>query len=245
MRLLLHTIALEPARWTPQRTSRTLTELLPHIAAANFRELEIFEPHLGAATISTEIRDAFARFNFTPEILSSYIDLNAARTGDADFISAATTIRARMEFYGFRKLRVFPGPGMNPSDETGISVFMRRMECLNKALPETEILLETHDGSLADDPGVITGIVRTLGMPRVGLLYQPTIFEPEAALSQFETEKEFIRHLHLQNRNADLTFARLKDGVVPWERIIMYEVQCSNPRGCAQHVRQEKRGQGA
>ena len=59
-----------------------------------------------------------------------------------------------------------------------------------------------------------------LGLPNVGLLYQPTIFKADAALSQFRLQKDLIRHLHLQNRNPDLTFATMLDGVIPWDRII-------------------------
>jgi sugar phosphate isomerase/epimerase len=220
MRLLLHTIALEPARWTPQRTSRPLVDLLPHIAAANFRDLEIYEPHLGATAVSTEIRDAFGEFNLTPEILSSYLNLNPSVTRDSDVAAGVDQIRARIDFYGFRKLRLFPGPGMSPSDEDGISLFVPRLERLINALPDTEILLETHDGSLADDPAVITRIVREFDSPRVGLLYQPTFFEPQAALRQLEIQKSFIRHLHLQNRKPNLDFAPLNEGVIPWDCIL-------------------------
>jgi sugar phosphate isomerase/epimerase len=54
----------------------------------------------------------------------------------------------------------------------------------------------------------------------VGLLYQPTVFERESALAQLQIQKPFIRHLHLQNRNPDLSFATLRDGVIPWPEIL-------------------------
>jgi len=219
MRLLLHTIALEPARWTPQRTSRTLTDILASIAASKFQILEIYEPHLTAATVSAEIKDAFAKYNLTPEILSSYLNVNPMVTSDSALDAGLEVIRARIAYYGFRKIRLFPGPGMKPSDSAGRDVFVQRLKRIVSFLPETEILLETHDGSLADDPATITQIVADLASPRVGLLYQPTMFDAEGSLRQFEMEKPFIRHLHLQNRNPDLSFALMGDGVIPWERI--------------------------
>ncbi len=129
-------------------------------------------------------------------------------------------MRQRIDYYGFRSVRIFPGPGMNPSDRQGIAVFIGRLERLVASLPGTQILLETHDGSLADDPETITDIVRELHAPSVGLLYQPTFFEPDRALRQFDLQQPFIRHVHLQNRHPDLSFALLREGVIPWHRIL-------------------------
>jgi sugar phosphate isomerase/epimerase len=130
------------------------------------------------------------------------------------------TIRTRVDFYGFRKVRIFPGSGMNPADKPAIAQFMKRLERLVASLPETQILLETHDGSLADDPEVIAGIARDLNAPNVGLLYQSTFFEADAALRQFEIQRPYIRHLHLQNRDLEKRFVPLRDGIVPWQKII-------------------------
>lgn len=220
MRLLLHTIALEPARWTPRRRSQSLTHILPAIAAAGFHNLEIYEPHLTEATVSGEIKDAFKTWGLAPEILSSYLNLNPAVTTDSTLDAALEVVQARIAYYGFRKLRLFPGLEIKPSDHYGITIFVQRLRRIASFLPETEILLETHDGSLADDPATITRIVEEIASSRVGLLYQPTKFEAEASLRQFKIEKRFIRHLHLQNRYPDLSFAPLKDGVVPWGSII-------------------------
>lgn len=220
MRILLHTIALEPARWTPQRVSRLLPDLLPHVAKAGFRDLEIYEPHLTAEPVSAGIKDALAKHDLVPEILSSYLNLDPAVTHDGTLDAALEQLRIRIEYYGFRKLRLFPGSGMKPSDQPGIEIFIERVRQTASRLPDTEILLETHDGSLADDPATITRIVNDLASPQVGLLYQPTFFEQEAALNQFEIERPFIRHVHLQNRAPDLGFALLREGVIPWQRIL-------------------------
>ncbi len=220
MDLFFHTIALEPARWTPQRTSRDLAGILPPVASAGFHRIEVFEPHLTDTTVSPEIRDAFRSLDLSPEILSSYLNLNPAETTTAQVDAKVEVIRERIDFYGFRRVRVFPGPGMKPNDRPAIAAFIGRLERLVASLPGTEILLETHDGSLADDPETITEIVRELKAPSVGLLYQPTFFEPERALRQFAIQQPFIRHIHLQNRHPDLSFALLREGVIPWERII-------------------------
>lgn len=216
----LHTIALEPARWTPQRTSRALVSILPSIAAAGFHRIEVFEPHLTDATSSPEIRDAFRSLDLSPEILSSYVNLNPAKTSSAALDATVEVIRERIAYYGFRRVRIFPGSGMNPADKPATAVFVQRLERLVASLKGTEILLETHDGSLADDPETITRIVRDLHAPSVGLLYQPTFFDTERALRQLDLQLPFIRHVHLQNRRPDRSITLLRDGVIPWDRII-------------------------
>lgn len=219
MNLLLHTIALEPARWTPARVSRPLTELLPDIAAAGFRALEVFEPHLGKETVSPAIRDCFASLGIAPVILSSYLDLNPARTSDALLQKLESILAERITYYGFKKVRLFPGSGMNPHDNAAIARFIERVRSLAYRIYPAQVLLETHDGSLADYPALPAGLMSQLPS-NVGLLYQPTVFTRESALDQFEVQKPFIRHLHLQNRNPDISFATLQSGVIPWPEII-------------------------
>jgi len=173
--LLLHTIALEPARWTPARVSRPLTELLPDIAAAGFRALEVFEPHLGKETVSPAIRDCFASLGIAPVILSSYLDLNPARTSDALLQKLESILAERITYYGFKKVRLFPGSGMNPHDNAAIARFIERVRSLAYRIYPAQVLLETHDGSLADYPALPAGLMSQLPS-NVGLLYQPTVF---------------------------------------------------------------------
>lgn len=186
MKILLHTIALEPARWTPQKVSRSLVDLLPRIARAHFRELEIFEPHLTADTTSAELGDAFEASGLKPVILSSYLDLNPAKSSDQEVTTGIEQIAARAEFYGFEKLRLFPGLRMSPTDTAGIDIFKVRLQQLVRHVSPLQVLLETHDGSLADDPNRVASIVRESGLENLALLFQPTHFlERAGILEQF------------------------------------------------------------
>lgn len=218
--VLLHTIALEPARWLPRRVSQSLAELLPRIAAAGFRAIEVFEPHLAQEEQWPEIRRILGEQGIAPVVLSSYADLNPARTTEEEVDGAIGRIRAAVAFFGFKKVRVFPGSGMTPEDAEGVAIFTRRLTRLAGALPEVEVLLETHDHSLADDPALVVRIVEEAAQPNLGLLYQPTLFTPQEAYDQFELQKGLIRHIHLQNRNPDLTFAPLSRGITPWQKIL-------------------------
>ena len=225
MNILLHTIALEPARWTPARVSRPLVELLPAIAGAGFYQLEIFEPHLDFAPDEEALRRALAEHHLLPRVLSSYLELTPHKTSAEVFSAQADRLLARVDRFGFQKVRLFPGAAADPSAGAyaqAVGEVARRVRGLAEARPEVEFLFETHDGGLADDPEGIVWLSEEIGRANVGLLWQPTVFDAEAARAQFALQREHVRHLHLQNRVAgDLgQFATLRDGVVPWREIL-------------------------
>lgn len=220
MNVLLHTIALEPARWTSQRVSQSFADLLPRIAAAGFRDIEVFEPHLEHLEDEAAGRDTIAANGLNPVILSSYLNLNPEKVPENDVDTGIEKLAERVAAFGFRKVRLFAGSGMDPANAEGVRIFTARLERVASAMPATEFLIETHDGSLADDPELIVRIVDDVAAENVGLLYQPTVFEPGPALSQLAIQKTRIRHLHLQNRWPDLSFAPLAEGVIPWPEIL-------------------------
>ena len=218
MKLLLHTIALEPARWTPQRTSLRLVELFEPIAESGFDRLEIYEPHLDDD--ADEILAGLRRVQIQPVILSSYLNLNPAETSNIELKAKLDLLVERIRFFGFKKLRLFSGLRMSLTDSSAIAEFTARVATIANQLPQTEVLLETHDGSLADDPSLIVRVVEELALPNLGLLYQPTLFNAESPLEQLAVQKHLIRHIHLQNRNPDRSFTTLRDGVIPWKSIV-------------------------
>lgn len=220
MELLLHTICLEPARWTPKRVSRPLLDLLPPIAAAGFSQVEIYEPHLADPGQWEAIKGALEEHNLSARILSSYADFGPNGLTDEGAAEAFSRIEELIRFFEFRSLRLFPAPKVHPADRAAVKAFTERLRDVATRLPHTEILLETHDGSIADEPARIVEVVRALDLPNVGLLYQPTIFEDAQAVAQFETQRDLIRHVHLQNRRAEGGFALLGEGTVHWARIL-------------------------
>ncbi len=221
MNVLLHTIALEPNRWTPARVSRPLADLLPVIDAAGFRRLEIFEPHLTMAPDEDALPALLARHHLTATILSSYLDLCPAINLPGEFDDQVRALQARISAFGFAKVRLFPGralPGAQTSET--IRLIARRLQILTDACPDIEFLLETHDGSLADDPLCMLRLIETCARPNLGLLWQPTVFEEKAARAQFALQKPYIRHIHLQNRTPALKFTKLAAGVIPWADLL-------------------------
>ena len=221
MNILLHTIALEPARWTPQRVSRPLSALLPTIAGAGFYKLEVFEPHLAMLPDEHAMVPLFAREHLVPMVLSSYLDLSPHANPDGAFLVQADELLRRVDRFGFRKVRLFPG--RSPSaDETPATIRLigDRLRHLAQQRPAVEFLLETHDGSLADDPASPVALVEASGVGNVGLLWQPTVFEPDAARAQWQIQKDHVRHIHLQNRTREGKFSRLETGVIPWPEFL-------------------------
>ncbi len=221
MNILLHTIALEPARWTPARVSRPLIELLPAIAGAGFYKLEIYEPHLSFAPDPDALAAAFQATHLSPVVLSSYLDLDPATNPDAEFAAQAETLLGRVDAFGFQKVRLFPGrgPALAQTDETA-DLLARRLAELAGRRPQTEFLLETHDGSLADDPARVLRVLKQCGLPNVGLIWQPTVFKPAPAREQFALQRAAIRHVHLQNRTATDRITTVGDGVIPWGELL-------------------------
>lgn len=219
MNILLHTIALEPARWTPQRVSQNPADLIPKIARAGFQQLEIYEPHLSFGD-EEAIRELLARHQLSPVVLSSYLEVAPEKTNDEKFASEKCGLVARVRRFGFRKVRLFPGPGVSPKDAASVEIVAQRIAQIAGELPEVEILLETHDHSIADDPEAVAALAGNTGCANVHLLFQPVIFQAEPALKQLAVQKHLIRHVHLQNRFADGSFSTLRDGVVPWDKIL-------------------------
>ena len=221
MNILLHTIALEPARWTPQRVSRPLSEILPTIAGAGFYKLEVFEPHLALLPDEPAMVPLFQRLHLVPMVLSSYLDLSPETNPEPSFRQQADDLLARVDRFGFRKVRLFPGGSPSAAEvPAAVRGIGRRLHALAEERPGVQFLLETHDGTLADDPACVVSLVEAGAAANVGLLWQPTVFEPAAALAQWELQKRYVRHVHLQNRTPDGKFARLEAGVIPWAQIL-------------------------
>lgn len=221
MNILLHTIALEPARWTPARVSRPLVELLPAIAAAGFYKLEVFEPHIALAPSEDALAEAFRTTHLSPTVLSSYLDMNPATNPEETFAPQAQALLARVKQFDFQKVRLFPGrgPELVHSDETADRM-AGRLRTLATHRPEVEFLFETHDGSLADDPARVLRVLEQSGCSNVGLIWQPTVFTVEAARAQFEVQKAAIRHVHLQNRTSADRITTLEAGIIPWGELL-------------------------
>ena len=201
----------------PKRVSQRLLDLVPKIAEAGFAEVEVFEPHIDLEALE-EIRQSFGAHSVRPTVLSSYLDL--AALAEEAIPAAVDELKVKTGALGFRKIRLFPGPKISPADGEGVTIFEERLFRLATELGPVEVLLETHDGSIADDPRRVLDIVSRYKGKNIGLLYQPTVFKEPEAWEQFEMQKAFIRHVHLQDRDANRKIVFPNDGILPWQRIL-------------------------
>jgi sugar phosphate isomerase/epimerase len=220
MNIIFHTISVEPARWTPQRVSQKLSDLIPKIAALGFKRIEIYEPHL-AASNPAEIGKLLAAHSLEPVTLSSYLQLGPQASTDEQFFAAEKEVVALAKSLPFKKVRLFPGSGVSPADQAAVEIVQARISRLADDLPEVDIVLETHDGTVADDPQAIVDLVERIGRRNVGLLWQPSTLEDASkALPQLALQKHLVRHVHLFNRTPGGKFDTLKNGIIPWDKIL-------------------------
>lgn len=220
MDVFLHTIAIEPCRWTAKKVAVPLIERLDAIAAAGFRDLEVFEPHVALAEDAGALFSRMASLGLRPRILSSYIQVSPSRTNDELFAREAGALLEKVRLGGFGAVRIFGGTGVDLRNGAAVEAAMHRIGLVANMLHGEMVLVETHDGGIADDPEVLVDAVKRLGCPNVGLLFQPTVFSAEAALEQWRIQKPLVRHFHLQNRSAPETFATLSEGNVDWATIL-------------------------
>ena len=227
MHILLHTVALEPARDLPQRVARPLIELLPAIAGAGFPKLEIYEPHLTQAVDEPALRQALDDHHLVPWVLSAGLDLTAEKTAEAAWTVQAQSLLARLDRYGFQKVRLSPGRAL-PADDSRAAfdavaaLSAERLCWLAGRRPDIEWLLDPHPGSIAEQPAWFARWVRELAQANIGLVWRPTVWEPDAARAQFAVQQPYVRLFHLLNRTAGETtrFSTLREGVIPWREFL-------------------------
>jgi sugar phosphate isomerase/epimerase len=165
-----------------------------------------------------ELRTGMADLGLRPAILTAYVNL--AKTEEAAWEDARVALAEAVEFFGFSAIRLFPGSGCSPDDTTAREILLARLGDLAVVLPGIGLWLETHDGSLADDPEGLARLVEEAAQPAVGLIFQPTRFTPEETRAPHARQRGLVHHFHLQNRQPDLSFATLSDGVLDWAEIL-------------------------
>lgn len=217
---LLHTIALEPARWTERRVSICLAEIAERLVAYGFKYLEVFEPHLTGASDHLAIKCACRHFGLEMVVLSSYLDLSPLSSDEPTFKSALSDLEGLVESFQFDKVRLFPGHAVSPYDEAAFKELCYRVKIIAARMTRTEILLESHEDTIADSPQRLVDAIEAIARPNVGILFQPTRFNWDETLSQYNLQKKYIRHMHLQNRSPKGGFSLLADGVVDWGKLL-------------------------
>ena len=108
MDILFHTISMEPARWTSQRVSQKLSDLIPKIAGASFEKLEIYEPHLAAEDEEALLASLF-KHGLDPVMLSSYLQISPGKTDNEKFAAEKGELIARVNQLDGSSASYLPG----------------------------------------------------------------------------------------------------------------------------------------
>ena len=207
MQLLLNTIMLEPNRWTADHAlSRPLVDLLEPMAAAGFRDLEVWGYHLeGLSEAEVEHLAAALQARAMRAVgVGAYPSFHLERSDDEEQRRRLDRLVAAAVRLGASVFKIFPGSvGSAQVDE---AVWRRSVERIRRLARRTgeaglALTLETHGGTLCDTLEGTRCLLDRLPDDGVGLCFQPYIeHDTSAAMAAFDALRPRILHLHLQNR---------------------------------------------
>lgn len=210
MDLLLNTIALDPHRWTADKTPYySLDRLLPHIAGTDFKALEVWQHHVSHASHDDIqwYRKLAEDLGLTFPILGLYPRLHLEGEARNQEITRLQHLFDVAGVLGARLIKIFPG---NLSTEVVTDVeydrsigFMQEMAC-RAAAANLTITCETHANTLCDTRAACSRFLREVAAENVKVCYQPYDFTDTAqALSDYEALAEHVIHVHYQGRRND------------------------------------------
>jgi len=208
--LLLNTIALDPTRWSPDdRPSTDLAALVPTVAAAGFRALEVWQYHLSGLDEAgverlAEVLDAAG---VTVPIVGLYPALHLDGEARAQEWATAEALVTRAARLGATAVKMFAG--QLGSDQAGAEAversiaFTRRLATV-AADHGLGLTVETHPDTLCDGVDETLGFLGAVGGGRLGVCYQPFDFaSTERTVADYRALREHVVHVHLQGRRDD------------------------------------------
>ena len=207
MEIVLNTIALDPNRWTEKKIPYfRLEDLLEPIAAAGFRALEIWQPHL--TTLSPdEVQRLKARVDdagMSVPILGMYPIFHLEGREREEELTGWDRMFGFADVLGSRMLKVMPG--RTPSAEMTTEVWDRSVAFVREVLRRSEgtgtiIPCETHAGTVADNPESLLRFIGMVGSERLKVCWQPFDFASTGkAIELYDRLSPRVVHLHLQGR---------------------------------------------
>lgn len=222
MQILLNTIMLEPNRWTGDRTlTCPLVDLLRPVAAAGFRELEIWQYHISRLHEEelNALRAGLDELGMHSVALGGYplFDVTGAEweVMEAE-LSRLVDYGAAL---GVDLFKIFPGRlGSEKLDEAQREQSVNRLRRLAEQLAKRDMVLtlETHGNTLCDTLDSTLRLLDELSPcgDSVGICFQPyPEHDTDQAIATFDAlqVEGRVRHLHLQNKRGGET-TLLEDG---------------------------------
>ena len=219
MQIALNTIALEPARWSPDKSgARPLEALIPLIAKAGYRTCEVWQHHLtnrspdeapGFLELAKHHGVGFA-------VIGAYPLLHLEGAESAEQMAMIERLMDACAVLGSDVLKIFAGriaSAKITTDERERSVSFLRELPAKAADRGLTVTAETHGNTLADSPEAAESLQTQIAAPNFGYCYQPfDLTDSERALPDYEALKDRVCHVHLQGRD-DNGFSLLQDAV--------------------------------
>lgn len=226
MRIVLNTIALEPNRWTPDKTpARPLTDLLPAIAGAGFKTVDLWGYHVNRLSDSelATVKHALFRMKLDVCRISSYMTAECTSEG-ADPSQVIDRYLALAGAFGAKSLRIFFGMPKGYADfdeawwKTTVDIVTELCDKAGKA--GVSVAAETHGNTACDClEGCLEMRKRMNG--RVGLVYQFMSRNNEENHAHVRALAGAMEAFHLQNRDPETrTFTPLADGPIDYENLL-------------------------
>lgn len=218
MQLLLNTIMLEPNRWTADHAlTRPLADLLDPIAAAGFRELEVWGYHLDRLSEAEveHLAGALQARGMRAVGVGAYPSFHLEGAEDDEQRRTLDRLLAAAGRLGASVFKIFPG--RVASADAGETVWGRSVEGMRRLAGRTGeagllLTLETHGGTLCDTLDGTRRLLDQLPEDGVGICFQPYVeHDTAAAIAAFDALGPRVRHLHLQNRGSGAA-ALLEEG---------------------------------
>ena len=218
MQLLLNTIMLEPNRWTAEHAlTRPLVDLLDPMAAAGFRDLEVWGYHLDRLSEAgvEQLTAALEARAMRAVGVGAYPAFHLEGAEDEEERRSLEQLVGAAVRLGASVFKIFPG--RVASAEAGDAVWRRSVEGMRRLAGRTAeagmlLTLETHGGTLCDTLDGTRRLLEQLPEDGVGICFQPYVeHDTAAAMAAFDALGSRVRHVHLQNRK-DGAAALLEEG---------------------------------
>ena len=218
MQLLLNTIMLEPNRWTAGHAlTWPLVDLLDPMAAAGFRDLEVWGYHLDRLSEAgvEQLAAGLEARGMRAVGVGAYPAFHLEGAEDEEERRSLEQLVGAAVRLGASVFKIFPG--RVASAEAGEALWRRSVEGMRQLAGRTAeagmlLTLETHGGTLCDTLDGTRRLLEQLPEDGVGICFQPYVEHDTAgAMAAFDALGSRVRHVHLQNRK-DGAAALLEEG---------------------------------
>lgn len=226
MKIVLNSIALEPNRWTEGKIPYFhLRDLLLPVKEAGFDSVEVWQNHvdlLDRAAVGL-LKETGDSLGISFPIIGMYPRFVVPEEEREDELDHWSRMAERVDILDSDILKVMPG--RTPSEDLSNGKWDRAVAFVREALEKTEepgflVPLETHGGTVADDPDALLRFLDDVGSDRLKICWQPYDFaDTDEAIELYDKLSDHIIHLHLQGR-CDGQMELLEDSDLDYEAIL-------------------------